>query len=73
MLHNMGYETRVRPVLQTNFSLDDGSPMFISTDTVGLSADHSHVQLYGRVLGITPQMRESASSSTWTGNENIPG
>lgn len=46
----------VRPVLQTNCEIDDHL-MFISTDTVGMNADHTNVAFYGRVLGVTPEMK----------------
>lgn len=47
----------MRPVYQVNATMKDKTQLFISTDTVGLSADHSHVALYGRVLGITEKIK----------------
>lgn len=50
-------ELWMRPVYQVNATMKDKTQLFISTDTVGLSTDHSHVALYGRVLGITEKIK----------------
>ena len=48
----------VRPVLQTNGTLEDGSLLFIQTDTVARSTvNRSEMTFYGRSLGITPEIK----------------
>lgn len=49
----------LRPVWRHSGTLSDGSQMFVSTDTVGMNAARDKQLFYGRVLGITPTMREN--------------
>ena len=52
-------QLRVRPVLQTNCKIG-GSPLFISTDTVGISnVNRRQMLFFGRLLGITPAIKEA--------------
>ena len=49
----------VRPVLQTNGTLSDGSLLFIQTDTVARSqAQRGEMLFYGRALGVTPKIKQ---------------
>lgn len=50
----------VRPVLQTNGQLADGSLLFIQTDTMSRSKVNRGVMTFwGRSLGITPEIKEN--------------
>ena len=50
-------------MLQTNCSID-GSPLFVSTDTVGMNQNRSEVALWGRVLGITQAIKDKYTTIT---------
>lgn len=52
------YHYWVRPVYLVNRHLSDGSPLFVSTDTAGVSTDRKNIQLWGRILGITPTLKK---------------
>ena len=59
---------RVRPVLQTNGKIDN-SPIFISTDTVGISdTDRRQMIFFGRLLGITPKIKADHSNGNTSDN-----
>lgn len=50
----------VRPVLQTNGQLEDGSLLFIQTDTMSRSTVNRGVMTFwGRALGVTPEIKEN--------------
>ena len=59
----------VRAVLQTNNTLDDGSnsPLFVSTDTVGMNSSRSEVELWGRAIGVTPAIKADYSNNVTRG------
>lgn len=50
----------VRPVLQTNGKLSDGSLLFVQTDTMSRSkANRGVMTFWGRALGATPELKEN--------------
>ena len=59
-LYDITNKLRVRPVLQTNGQLADGSLLFIQTDTMSRSTVNRGVMTFwGRSLGITPEIKEN--------------
>lgn len=59
LLRDLMTKYYVRPVLQTNGKLKDGSLLFIQTDTVARSTQNRGEMLfYGRALGVTPEIKE---------------